>query len=227
MATFLELTQMTARESGTVSGPLPISVEGQDGRLAKFVHWTRTAWTHIQNDRATWLWMQDDFEGTTTAGSARYTGASFSLPRLAEWIVDGVTIYRESDGRADEGDIAFIGWPEYRRLYDRGEPQQNRPVHFSISPVGEMCFGPVPDDTYVVRGGYRKTPQILMANGDIPEMPARFHDLIAWNALLLMAEHDEASLHIAVALRRSQQLDDDLRRDQLPMITSRGGGPLA
>jgi hypothetical protein len=215
MSTFLEIAQMAARESGTISGTLPTAVTGQTGRLLKFVNWVQIAWTKIQNERAGWLWMQGEFEATTTASTARYTSSSFSLSRLATWPKEGMTLYRQSLGRADEGALPFIDWTRFKRSYDVGVPVEGKPVHYSISPANEICFGPVPDATYVVRGPYRKTPQALAANGDIPEMPLRFHDLIAWYANMLMAETDEAELHIAVNARRYRDLRGDLERDQL------------
>ncbi|WP_022727223.1 phage adaptor protein [Fodinicurvata sediminis] len=222
--TFLELAQMVARESGTVSGNLPSSVTNQTGRLAKIVHWTADAWRQIQNSRASWRWMRGEFEGTTTAGTARYTGASFNLNRWADWITDAdsMTLYRQSDGVSDEGPILYLPWQDYRRAYDRGAQTNNRPIHYTISPSGELCFGPKPDDAYVVRGEYRKSPQKLESDGDIPEMPERFHEAIAWYGLMLLAEHDEGQLHISVAMRRYRMLMDDLMRDQLPEVSITG-----
>lgn len=225
--TFLELCQMVARESGTISGTLPTSVESQTGRLLKIVEWVDTAWRHIQNKRSAWLWMRDDFEDVTSSGTKRYTAASWNLTRWAEWITDDdtVTLYEQSEGVSDEGVITYLPWYEYKTLYDRGEQTNDRPLHFSISPAGEFCLGPTPDGTYVVRGQYRKSPQTLSENAEIPEMPARFHELIAWYALVLLAEHDEGQFHVAIAQRRYRDLMSELERDQLPRITI--GGPLA
>lgn len=211
---------MLARESGTVSGTLPSSVTGQTGRLAKIVYWTNDAWRQIQNRRNAWRWMRGEFSGNTTAGAPRYTASSFSLTRWAEWITeeDTLTLYKQSEGVADEGPLLLMPWKQYRSTYERGAQEQNRPRYYTISPAGELCLGPKPDDTYVVRGEYRKSPQALAVNGDIPEMPVRFHDVIAWYGLLLLAEHDEAELHIAVALRRFRELMSDLERDQLDPI---------
>lgn len=227
MSTFLELCQMVARESGTVSGTQPVAVTGQTGRLAKIVYWVIEAWRQLQNRRSRWFWMEAEFSGTTTSGNARYTSSSFSLTRWAAWIKreDSLTIYKQSTGVSDERALIFMPWDMYRRTYDRGTQTNNYPVHYSISPAGELCFGPVPDDTYVVQGLYRKSPQTLEANGDTPEMPAHFHDLIAWNALLLLAEHDEGEVQIATAIRRSRELMADLERDQLPEMEL--GGALA
>lgn len=224
----LQIAQMAARESGTVSGNLPSSVANQTGRLLKIVNWCITAWTSIQNSRNAWRWMQGEFQGNLTIGTQRYTAASFQLNRWAEWITadDTVTVYKASLGVSDERELPFLPWDMFKRMYTRGVQQQDRPLHYSISPAGEFCVGPIPDAAYVVKGEYRKSPQILANNSDIPEMPERFHELIAWEALLLLAEHDEGELHIAVALRRHRQLMGDLERDQLPQlrITS---GPLA
>lgn len=225
---FLQIAQMVARESGTVSGNLPSSVANQTGRLLKIVNWTVTAWREIQNARNAWKWMQEDFQNNLVAGTQRYTAASFSISRLAEWIThdDTVTLYKTSLGPVDERELRFLPWEDFKRMYTRGVQQQNRPLHYSISPAGEFCVGPIPDDAYVVKGEYRKSPQTLVNNGDVPEMPERFHELIAWCALLLLAEHDEANLHIATAMRRKRELMDDLERDQLPQLHI-GSGPLA
>jgi hypothetical protein len=217
---FLELVQMAARESGTISGTAPAAVTGQSGRLLKFVSWTAQGWTDIQNARSSWRWMRAEFESPLTAGAPRYTAASFSLARWAEWIgePDTLTLYRQSEGVADEAALGWVDWPRYRATYERGAQTANRPVDAAISPAGELCFGPRPDATYIVRGEYRKSPQTLTAGSDTPEMPARFHALIAWKALLLMAEHDEAPLHIGMAIRRHRELMSDLERDQMPRI---------
>lgn len=218
--TYLELCQMVSRESGTVSGTLPASVASQTGRLLKIVNWVALAWNEVQNRRSAWAWMQAEFTGSTTAGSARYTHNSFSLTRWADWIVgpEAVSLYLSSTGVADEGLISPLGWPDFRGLYVRGSHDNQRPVHYAISPAGELCLGPTPDDTYVVRGEYRKSPQSLAVNADEPECPARFHAVIAWYALLLLSEHDEGGVPITIALRRYRELLADLERDQLPLV---------
>lgn len=217
---FRELCQMVARESGTVSGAQPLTVVAQTGRLGKIVFWTAEAWRQIQNRRSRWFWMEGEFDGETAADTARYTATSFSLDRWSAWIrrPGTLTIYLESLGVSDERELIFMPWDMYRRTYDRGTQTSNYPVHYAISPAGELCFGPIPDDVYIVQGIYRKSPQTLEADGDIPEMPEQYHDLIAWDALQLLAEHDEGEIQIAVAVRRSRELKADLERDQLPQM---------
>lgn len=229
MATFLDLCQMVASESGTIPGVQPVTVTDLTGRLSKVAHWVNRAWVQIQNSRSHWLWMQGEFEGQTIPGEPRYTPASWGVARLAEWLAtdNTVTLYPLAE-KAQEAPIKFMRWHDYRAVYDRGVHDQARPINFSISPAGEFCLGATPNAAYVVRGTYRKTPQTLVEAGDVPEMPSRFHDLIAWDALLLLAEYDEAQIAMAVNVRRSDALRRDLMRDQLPTVVAHGGaGPLA
>jgi len=230
--TFLQLCQMVARESGTINGVNPPTVVGQNGRLLKVVSWTRDAWERIQNERADWLWMRKEFTGAeTTAGAARYTGASWNLPRLGRWITDRgaylpVTAYLKSAGRIDEAVVRHIGYDQWRTSYGRGVQEQGRPVHYAISPTNEMCLGPVPDDTYVISGEYQKNAQTLAGNDDVPELPGDLHDIIAWRAVTLLDGHDEAPQHLATAYSEFQRLWEVLIRTQLPTIGA-GGGALA
>lgn len=231
---FLQLCQAVARESGTISGSnQPASVVGQSGRLLKIVNWTADAWKLIQNHRNSWRWMRKEFTGTTTAGAGRYTAASWNITDFARWITDAqcsdympVSIYKQDSGVADEGVIAEIPWGLWRDKYGRGQQFNRRPTEYAISPAEEFCLGSIPDDTYVVRGEYYQRPQILANNEDVPNCPARFHDVIVWRAVLLLSEHDEAPFPVAAARMKYDELMEDLERDQLPRIIV-GGGPIA
>lgn len=226
MKTFLQLCQMVARESGTISGVLPVSVTGQTGREAKVVAWTQEAWSRLQTARSAWQWMQGEFEGEIDTSAQRYTGASFGLDRWAKWVTLGntMTIYQTALGVSDETPIGVIPFRDYRAIYERGARVPGRPICFSVSPTGELCF-PLSDTAYTVRGEYRKSAQELVEGTDIPELPGDYHDLIAWNALELLAEHDEGEFQVVVNRGRQASLMSSLCRDQLPEVTI--GGALA
>lgn len=225
--TFLELCQMVSRESGTISGNLPSTTQGQVDRLAKVVYWTQYSWKYIQNKRNAWRWMRREFSGQTSASTARYTPAALGITNLAEWLYgsDRITIYKTANGAGDERPMTYLPWDDWRIRFNRGLQDEGYPQFYTISPQNELCLGPTPDGTYTIRGEYRKTPQALSENGDTPEMPERFHEVIAWKGLLLLAEHDEAQLHIAVANERYRDLMGELERDQLPQFSL--AGPLA
>ena len=228
---FLELVQRVARESGTIPGEnQPASVVGTTGRLARMVHWTNDAWRGIQRSRTDWRWMQGEFEGSLTAGSARYTSASFNLTRFARWRVNGPTedrfsLYDPTIGVTDEGQLIFVPWDTFYVTKLRGSIDANRPAYFSVSPAREFVVSPTPDKTYTVRGPYQKSAQTLTANTDIPEMPEDFHDLIVWEALKLMGIYDEATVSQPFWSVEAIKRRSELLIDQLPRITT--AGPLA
>lgn len=216
---YLQLCQMVASESGTISGDnTPTTTVGQSGRLLKVVSWTSKSWVRLQNLFPDWLWMRDEFTGNLTQGNAKYTGASFGLTRWGQWITapHSMTLYDAALGVADEGEISFMPWDAYRRYFGRGLQVQNRPRFYSISPKGELCFGSIPDKAYVARGEYQKNAQVLGTtadpNNEVPELPdANLHSVIAWNALLLLAQYDEDQWETSVA---SVRCGDDLNSMQ-------------
>lgn len=226
--TFLKLCQDVARESGTISGTYPTAVTSQSGRLLDVVNWVNDAWRIIQNKRNAWAWMRKEFTGTLSNGTAKYTAASFSITDHARWVTerDSMTLYQQSTGVSDEGEIENISWASWRQKYGRGSQTNNKPTQYAVSPASELCFGAIPDDTYVVNGEYYETPQALIENADEPNLPERFEDVIRWGALMLMAGYDEDAVLLAKATANYGEIMRDLERDQLPQIGF-GGGPIA
>lgn len=228
---FLQLCQAVARESGTVSGVAPSTVTGQQGRLEKIVKWTAEAWRFIQVQRTDWLWMQQEFTGDTVIGQRRYTPASWAIDaRFGEWIYksprDTVTIYVLADGPAAEGDLLWMPWWDWRRIYDRGIQNANPPSDFSISPAREFCLGPVPDAVYRLRGVYRKSAQILVADDDVPECHEDHHMAIVWKAIILLGEHDEAPVPVTTASQKLKAEIGNMVKRQTPDLEM-WGAPLA
>jgi len=233
MSTFLELTQDLGRESGTISGVNPQAVTNQTGRLLKIVEWTVQAFVQIQNLHADWRWLKKTFSDVTSSGAGQYTATSWSLSPFRDWARDDLvsgyqphTIYLTATGVSDEGALREISWHDWRTRYDRGTQTNNKPSEYAISPAGEFSLGPIPDDTYTVRGEYREAATVLAADGNTPAMPSAFHSIIVWRALMLLAEFDEATEQRATAEIKYNSMLEALLRDQLPVV-SLGGGPVA
>lgn len=233
--TFLELCQTTSRKSGTVDGILPITIAGQTGRLNKIVENVRQAWRSIQLDQSNWLWMRKEWQGTLTPSTAKYTGASFGITDFGRWLTDApysayrsMTIYDPTIGLTDESDLWEITYEQWRSIYGRGVQENQKPMHFAISPQGELCFGPIPDKAYVAGGEYYTALQALTADGTIPALPSDFHDII-WNrALMLLNEDDEAAFAVGTAREEYHRLNSELVISQLPaMKTPMRPPPLA
>lgn len=230
MATFLDLARRVASDSGTVdSGVLPATVTGQTGRLAKIVRWTNDAWRDIQNAHTAWRWMQGEFTGSTVAAQVRYDAVTdFSLPRFAEWIYtnyggeDRLSIYDPAVGVSSEGMLSFWEWDRFYAVKTRGTVQTGKPTVFSIDPANMLCLSPTPDKAYTVRGLYQKTPQDLTADTDVPEMPARFHTMIAEAALMRLGTHDEAVTQLPLWQLRKLTEFSQLESSQLPRLRLAG-----
>jgi len=234
MATFLQLCQYVAADSGTISGESqPSTVVGQTGRLGKIVRWTNEAWRSIQNAHGEWRWMRSDFSGPTVSGTRSYAGSDWSLTRHAEWVHDHTgnenrfSIYLTATGVSDEGPLAFRDYDWFYANCMRGTQTNGRPVYFSVTPDNKLALHPIPDAVYTVRGPYRKTPQDLTANSDEPEMPARFHDLIRDVALMALGTYDEAIQQIPLWRMQKIERFNHLERDQLPRVNIPGGEAFA
>ena len=231
MSTFLELCEDVARESGGTARA-PTSVIGQTGRQQKIIEWVKTAWNLIQNLQSNWSFLRDEHTGTLVANSQSYSGASFSTTRFGEFMGDygsyqPVTLYDTTIGRSDESALRLISYEVWKRRWDIGVHDATRPTEYTIGPDQELKFGAKPDKAYQIRFEYRKTPQALALNTDEPDMPLRFHDIIVWRAIMLMADHDEALNAMTIANGKYLELKASMERDLLPAFNMRSERPLA
>lgn len=225
MATFLQLCQRVASDSGTVNGAFPTTVVGQTGRLGKIVRWTNEAWRSVQNAHAGWRWMRSDFSGSTVSGTRSYSGSDLGVSsRFGEFVYSGYedeqrfSIYLTATGVSDEGVLLFRDYEWFYTHCMRGTQTNDRPIYFTITPDNKLALHPIPDAVYTVRGPYRKDVQDLAVDADVPEMPARFHELIVDVALMSLGTHDEAPQQLQLWQLRKFGRFNDLERDQLPRM---------
>lgn len=232
---FLALCKATAVECGTVAGvPSLTTVVGASGRVAKLVNAVSNAWMDIQNERTDWLWMRRRFTGALIIDQLEYTAAQINaaLTRVGRWEKGTIgrrtfSIYDPAIGASDETKIDYIPYEQWADMYDFGEHDSNRVIHWTITPENKVAVGPKPDKAYVIRGDYRLKPQVLSGNTDTPEMPDEFHRVIVWEAIRLLARGDEAFDAITASGLEYDRLRNALVNQQTPEISMHGGGPLA
>lgn len=232
--TFLDLCRDLERESGTVSPSSAIpTVVGQRERRAKIVNWVAEAWNQIQLSRTDWLFMRKEYtDKATVASQGRYEPGDWSLTNHNIWLPDSPryrphTIRDTTATVRDDSELAQIEWEAWRRDYGRGQAE-GRPLVYAISPAGEMCLGPVPDDVYAVSGEYVRGVQALEANDDVPDMPAAYHSAITWKALTLLGGHDESVDTVARGQRNYIDIVTALIRAQTsPLTVNQTWGALA
>lgn len=229
---FLQLVQKACEESGVVPGmDRPASLSTSDEMERRFIGWVREAWDDIQTDQIGWLWMQQDFDVPLLEAIGRYSATALNLSRVSAWVpYDGYgraqfTVYTDP-ARADESHLLHMEYGLFRQNYLVGAERTGRPVAFSVSPKNELVFGPLPDAaTYRVRGVYNASPQTLTAAADVPEMPAAYHMLIVYRALLKADVFDEGPGRLPYWLSEKERLGGALRGNQLPRAVL--GGALA
>lgn len=204
-----------------VSGTGPSSVVGQVGELGEIVTWVNSAYEDIQSLHTTWNFRQGDFSPTLISGTYIYTPASLSLDDLLEWKIDDVRIYL---AEADETQITYTPWDDFRRAYLIGTIPSGRPSVFSIKPNNSIVFWPKPDDAYTVVGEYVKEADTLSGNTDEPIFPSDFHLIIVWRALKYYAGLLAAPEKYAHAEAEYNRLMRSMEFSQLPMLD--WGSPL-
>ena len=241
MATFLKICQNVSRECGVAGGadasPTPTAVTGQTGELNRIVNWVADAYTEIQNSR-NWRWLRKDFEVDTVAGTATYAFGIVTdvddaavISRFREWRLadrrNPPKIFLKSTGVGGQVFLSWTVWDNFEYLYLTGslQDQTSQPVHITVNPKDEIQLGIVPNDIYTLRGAYFKSPQILAANGDVPEMPTQYHNLIMYQAMEYYGLFESAPEIISRAQRGINRLMNQLKRNQETPF--RVGGPLA
>ncbi len=232
MATFLQLAQRTAKKSRTVGNGQPTTVLNQVGRLGDVVNCVSEAWTLIQNQRNGWRFMVRELGGgagvTLLAGTSAFTPAALGITDHAAWDPASLMTLRIASDSSEPGPLPFMHWNDWRERYEVQAVNAARPQHWTVRPYDEaLMVGPTPDIAYLLRGPYQRTVQTLAANADVPLMPDRFHDIIMWRALQLLAEMDEAPPnYIGDVNRNYREALFALERDMLPDIWI-PGSPIA
>lgn len=147
-----------------------------------------------------------------------------AITRFKEWIINDIdnppVVFLASDGVGTQRWMVWTTWANYKTLYRIGTVQPGPPVHIAIDPQNNLVIGPKPgpslDGPYTITGEYRKSAQILAADGDEPEMPEDFHYLIVYRALEKYGWQESASEVIDRAQLEGGREMTRLRRNQLP-----------
>lgn len=231
MSTFLELCQDLHREVGG-AGSAPSAVTGQVGQSLRTVNWIKNAWIKIQNKHANWRWMRKAFTITWTGGYNELSYASMTdvetgaaISRFARWLPvidndDAFKVYDFSAGIATQTRLQYRDWEDFSHVWRIGSniSETGYPIFCSVTPGNKLALGPYPGvlDAYIVTGDYQRSAQVLAANGDEPEMPGRFHELIVWEAMRRYARFVAAPEVWADAKNEAASMMRALEVDQLP-----------
>ncbi len=222
----LQLTNQTRVECG-VSGPTLSSVQNLTGESARILAWVQQAWIDVQTSKEDWLFLRETFEFNTVASQWEYTAANAGLTDFGNWKRDSFRASSVNNLYRDEQLLNYMDWTTYRNLYRYANMRNTlaRPVVVSITPNKDLAFGSTPDQIYTINGEYYTQPVSLTADTDIPGIPARFHMIIVYRAMMYYAGYESAPEVLSRGEFEYRRLYSRMEIDQLPTIVS--GPPLA
>lgn len=231
MSTFLQLTRKLRQECeiAAASNNIPAAVTGQTGQLKRVVDWTASAWDDIQRRHTNWRWMRRGFTLPTVAGTASYaytsatdTDASAAISRFGHWwahdLEDPFRCYLTSGGVSGEYRLSYMPWEGFKWIYGIGTQNQGKPAYVSVDHLNKLHIGPKPDAIYTISGDFQRSAQTLAADGDEPEMPSQFHDLIVYWAMEKYGANSIAQEIFARGRMEANRLMRALEANQLPAL---------
>ena len=234
MSTFLQLCVDAHRECNQ-SGTAPTTVAGQTGQMGRIVNWVRDSWTELQQRKQQWRWMRSTFTVTTTTGVDAYASGAITdsrltglITRFSRWHLvddegyDNCKIYLVSSGVGSETWLTFLSWSAFRSLYKTGAQNNGTPAYATIDPQNRILLGPAPNGAYVISGEYQMSPQTLTLDGDTPEMPSQFHQIIVFWTMKKYGVRRSAPEVAAGGITEGDRMMSNLELDQLPDFVMAG-----
>jgi len=195
------------------------------------------AFTEIQGGK-NFRWNRKDFTVDTVAGTDTYAFTDCTdvddaaiISRFKAWRINDrrnpPKIYLTSAGVGAQVFLSFTTWDNFEYLYKTGalQDQTSQPVHITVNPKDEIVLGITPNDIYTMTGSYHKSAQILTADGDTPEMPSSYHNLIMYQAMEYYGLFESAPEIISRATKGMRRLTNQLNKNQGQAF--RISGPLA
>jgi len=237
MSTFLQICKNVSRECNISGGDtVPTAVTTQTGELQRVVKWVEQAYKELQEKYLDWRWMRVGFTVNTVSGTDSYAYGTVTdiltsavITRFSRWRLfdenDPPKIYLTASGVGTEGWLIPLGWDNFKWLYRKGTQNNGYPAHITIDPQNNIVLGPKPDGIYTVTGDYQRSAQILAADGDIPEMPTQYHDLIMYLAMEKYALFHSAQEVLVAARTGIGRILGQLEMNQLPPMPL--AGPMA
>ena len=194
MATFLELAQETRALSGT-GGTGPTSVTTATGIEGRIVSYVKNAWIDIQSHPKKWKWMWGNYLAPAPGGFPLQTIANtraYMLSGVKSVRVKSFKSYLTATGTTDRQRMSWMAWQPFEASTGVVTETANRPIRVTRSPSGDLHVYPKPDDIYSIEFEYFKTAQIMTDDGDVPELPIDYHELIVYEALKRFGKAEDA-----------------------------------
>ena len=217
---YLALVQRLRTECG-VSGT-NTSVVGATGEWGRLCSWIATAWEDLQVEYPEWEWMRKPVSFNTVAQQGEYSpSVDLLLTDFGSWRENSFRCYLTAAGFGSEQLLGFKEYNEFRDYYLLASRRNTyaRPTEITVAPNKNLILGLIPDAVYTVSGEYFKTPIVLSADADIPDLPTRFHMAIVYKAMISYGMFEGANEVVQRGEAQYRQMLNKIRYDQMPTIT--------
>lgn len=211
----LEMAQRLHSESLQTTAA-PTSVTGASARNARLFNRLAYAWTELQNERI-WRWMRVTTDVAVTIGQQTYSDSDLSLSRFGRWRTEDETYcpIMYIDGAPNtRWPLQYDHLDTFRQDWVYIDHGNSQPIAWSIDEQDRFLVGPKPAAAYKLRAEYWMSPTELADDADEPDMPAKFHMLLVWRALVDLAKTDAKPELVAMAEENHRIAHAQLLRDQ-------------
>ena len=217
---FLQIAQRAARESKIPNWTQLLTTKYQGGLFREIVDAVQEAWRDLQTKHDDWDWMRQTASFTTVAGQDEYplgTGAGTVGVLAADfgsWQRDTFRNYVTATGTNSEIPMDWMEFDHWRDTYRFGAMRntRTRPVTIAVTPDKGIALGPNVADGYTITGYYYRSPTSFAADADEPNIPARYHMLLAWMAAELFCSAQEEPKYGPLSTRASLEADRLMRQ---------------
>lgn len=225
---FLALVNRARVECGVSGAANPLlTLSGVTGESLRMKQWINSAWVDIQTAHEDWQWMREPVEFNTVTQQQFYTPTQAGVgSTFGNWKRDSFRSSSVGQSYRDEQLLNYMEYTTFRNLYMYANMRNTyaRPVVVTIQPGPNksLGFGSIPDQPYVIAGEYYKLPQEFVNNTDEPNIPARFHMMIVYRAMMYYGGYEAAP---EVLGRGEQEYKRMMNRLEIDQITTPVSGP--
>ena len=218
MSTFVQLVDKLRIEGGVSGFPITTVNGTLSAETARLKKWVQDAWRDIQT-MYNWRFLFREASFTVPQYASVITPPEFTAGQVSEWFEDTVRIAEFGGARKDSDVMTVLDYFEFRDGAGIDPTVRGKPSAVAVHPNSEsLLIAPSADEQYTMFYDYVRVPQELDDDGDVPIMPARFHDLIVWEAIARYGGYEESSVVLQRSTLQKGPLWAALMRDQLPEV---------
>jgi hypothetical protein len=160
-------------------------------------------------------------------GWGRYDfSADGQVPDLLEVLVESVSVQTTGGATVQDNDpdvglrpLVYVPWSTWDDVFDVIAGSRGKPRYVTTAPDGSLEFYPRPDKQYVVHFTYTKTDGTMTLFSDTPaNIPARYHDIIAWMAVRKSGMYDRDRTITGRADERIRYYRNSMERNLMPLV---------